>query len=41
MLTGDGEKSKSPKRTKVQFLLATLTYMAACDALLCDVNNKF
>ena len=26
MLTADGEKSKSPKRAKVRFLLATLTY---------------
>ena len=28
MLTADGEKSKSPKRAKVRFLLATLTYTA-------------
>ena len=27
MLTADGEKSKSPKRAKVRFLLATLTYI--------------
>ena len=27
MLTADGEKSKSPKHTKVQFLLVILTYV--------------
>ena len=26
MLTADGDKSKSPKHTKLRFLLATLTY---------------
>ena len=30
MLTADGEKSKLPKRTKVRFLVATLTYIYVC-----------
>ena len=30
MLTADGEKLKSPKRTKVRFLVATLTYIYVC-----------
>ena len=29
VLTADGEKSKSPKHTKLRFLLATLKYMLA------------
>ena len=33
MLTADGEKSKSPKRAKVRFLLATLTYIYEHEAI--------